>query len=215
MGRIRKFRPSRTLARKQGTIQPKLKIYAFCEGMNTEPKFIREFSREQSNGLVSVEAIGAAGAPFQIVSSAVMKKLELEKVAASSGDSLDEKFEVWAVFDKDEHPKIPEAFQKAASNNIHVAFSNPCFELWPALHYKNQSAPIHRHKLQSDLSKLIPNYKNKGSKEVAFSDLPDEYTLARSRAIALTKEHVAVGTPLGNPYTDVYQLFDKIIHNGK
>lgn len=215
MGRPRQFRPSRSLARKKGKIEPKFKIFAFCEGLNTEPKFIEDFSRENSNGLVTVTIVGAAGSPFKIVSTAVKKKEELDEIAASSGDSLDEKFEVWAVFDKDEHPKIPEAFQKAKANNIHVAYSNPCFEIWPILYFKNQTAPIHRHKLQSDLGKLIPNYNKKGSKEISYSDLPNEYAKAKSKAIALQNDHVAIGTPLGNPYTDVFMLFDKIIQNGK
>lgn len=215
MGIPRKLRPSRSLTRKKGTIEPKLMIYAFCEGLNTEPKFIKEFSEANGNGLVRVSIVGAAGSPFKIVSTAVDRKIELDIAAEASEDPLDKKFEVWAVFDRDEHLKISEAFQKAKVNNINIAYSNPCFELWPILHFKQQTAHIHRHKLQSDLGKCIPNYNKKGSKEVAYGDLPDEYISARAKAIALKEEHIAIGTPLGNPYTDVYMLFDKIIENGK
>ncbi|WP_351019617.1 RloB family protein [Shewanella sp. AC91-MNA-CIBAN-0169] len=215
MGSPKRFRPSRSLARKKDKIEPGFKIFAFCEGLNTEPKFIEDFIRENSNGLVTVITIGAAGSPFKIVSTAVTKKKELDEIAKLSMDSLDEKFEVWAVFDKDEHPKIPEAFQKAEANNVYIAYSNPCFEIWPILHFKNQTAPIHRHQLQSDLGKLIPNYKKKGSKEIVYSDLPNAYAEAKLKAIALGKDHIAIGTPFGNPYTDVFKLFDKIIKNGK
>jgi hypothetical protein len=37
--------------------------------------------------------------------------------------------QVWCVFDRDEHSKIHEAFDRAKAHGIEIVFSNPCFEL--------------------------------------------------------------------------------------
>lgn len=48
--------------------------------------------------------------------------------------------EVWAVFDKDQHPKCKEAFEKADKEingkKVQVAFSSICFEYYVLLHFK-------------------------------------------------------------------------------
>jgi len=44
--------------------------------------------------------------------------------------------EIWALFDRDQHPRIPEAFAKLAGcDRIRVAFSHPSFDLWLLLHF--------------------------------------------------------------------------------
>lgn len=204
-----------SIGRKKGKKKPKIFIYAYCEGANTEPQFIEDFSLSMGNGLVSVEATGASGVPKTIVNKAASKKRELERYAKKSGDPLDKAFQVWAVFDRDEHPMVPEAFEKADSNGIRVAYSNPCFELWPLLHLREQSAEIHRHDLQRRLGEEIPSYDPKRSKNVNLNSLGNNYRLAKSRALRLKEMHNQVGSPKANPYTDVYKLFDVIIENGK
>ncbi|WP_114725898.1 RloB family protein [Vibrio cholerae] len=211
----KKRREPRSLKRKGGNKQPKIKIVAFCEGKNTEPQFLRDFSIQNGNGLVDVQPIPAAGVPLTIVQKAVIHKKELEALAAKSNDPIDSKFQVWAVYDRDEHPNIPQAFDMAFANDIKVAYSNPCFELWPMLHFREQNASIHRHALQKDLGKEIKTYNVKGSKSVTLGSLKDDYATARQRAININKRHIAVSADKPNPYTDVYLLFDEIIGNGK
>lgn len=44
--------------------------------------------------------------------------------------------EIWALFDRDQHPGIPKAFARLAGHErIHVAFSHPSFDLWLLLHF--------------------------------------------------------------------------------
>lgn len=205
-----------SLARK-GKVQNKVKIklVAVCEGQNTEPDFIDDFRLAKGNGLVDVRAIRAAGVPLTIVDKAIAEKKALAKVARRSADPIDRNFEVWAVFDRDEHPHIPAAFDKAYANGIKIAYSNPCFELWPMLHIRNQGAEIHRHDLQRALSIELPCYDADGAKVVKLADLPNNYDEAKRRAEALGRRHEEVGVPKANPYTDVYNLFDAIIENGK
>jgi hypothetical protein len=42
--------------------------------------------------------------------------------------------------DVDEHPRLDEARVQAHDNDIRVAISNPCFELWLVLHFRSQNA---------------------------------------------------------------------------
>lgn len=54
--------------------------------------------------------------------------------------------EVWAVFDKDGHPKIAEAFELAAipinNKTVNIAFSSISFEHWLLLHFERNNNPF-------------------------------------------------------------------------
>lgn len=159
----RKFPSRRSLDRKLGDKSPKVLFKVVCEGKNTEPNYLKEFSAEFGNDLVKVETIGAAGVPLTIVKKAVDLKRSVKYKKNKNG--FEGLSEFWAVFDYDEHPNIPQALNIARDNQVFVAKSNPCFEIWPLLHFVFQRAPIDRHKLQSELSKHMKNYSKNGSKD--------------------------------------------------
>ena len=204
----------RNLSRGKPHKKPKLTIYAYCEGKNSEPDYLTAFCRINGNGMVHVTSLKAQGVPKTIVNRCILKKDELVESYKKSKDPLDNKYEIWAVFDCDEHPCINESFQRADSKGIYVAYSNPCFELWALLHIRSQEANIHRHDLQSVLAKELSGYDIK-SKKICAVLLNNNYDEAKERAINLSKRHEAVGSPFANPYTDIYKLLDKIIANGK
>jgi hypothetical protein len=159
----RKFPSDKKLNRKLGNRSPKFKYIAICEGQNTEPEYLHEFVKDHGNGLVEIETV-TAGVPLTIVQRAVERKREYVRTAKNGFEYL---FEVWAIFDIDEHPNIPQALRQAEDNKIFVARSNPCFEIWPVLHIEFHRAYIHRHDLQKKLESLMPSYqKSKGKKIV-------------------------------------------------
>ena len=71
-------------------------------------------------------------------------------------NSFEKNDEVWAVFDRDEHPKFDEAVSLCESNGLGVARSNPCFELWLILHERDYDRPDHRDAVQRELKNLRP-----------------------------------------------------------
>lgn len=216
MGRKMDFRPQRPIKRKTNRLKPNIKLYIFCEGKNTEPEFIDGFRKMHGNSLVELIIEPAAGAPLTLVTKARSKAKELKRLAAKSLDPLEKLYEVWAVFDRDEHPKIREAFEMADAHNIFVGYSNPCFELWPYLHFKEHNAAVHRHDLQRKLKSEIPSYCPKKAKIVTPCLMPkNSYAVAKDRALRLSLMHKKVDSAKENPYTDVYILFDKIIENGR
>ncbi|WP_175514072.1 RloB family protein [Oceanisphaera psychrotolerans] len=216
----RNIRKSSSVSRGKGSsIKPKIKIIAYCEGKNTEPEFLKSFSLIHGNGLIKIECVGAAGVPVTIVNTCAEKIRELNKIAKKSNEPLDNDYQVWAVFDRDEHHNVEAAIEKARANNIKVAFSNPCFEIWPYLHFDNQTAPIHRLDMQKKLEGVLEGYDHKRSKTVCAKKIHEtgNYEKAKRRAIDMIAQHEQVGIMKVdmNPSTNAHELLDLIIKNGR
>ena len=111
-----------------GLIPAKPKIVIVCEGKVTEPRYFNDFTDHHGNSLVTVTTIGGCGVPLCVVERAVREKHALTHTARRSKDSYDQQFDVWAVFDRDAHPKpqVPQAFALAKRHGIRIAFANPC-----------------------------------------------------------------------------------------
>ena len=69
--------------------------------------------------------------------------------------------DVWAVFDKDEHPKHEEAFSLAEQlindRKVNIAFTSIAFEYWILLHFEMNLTPFKKSmcRITNDLSKRI------------------------------------------------------------
>lgn len=214
-----KFRENRSIKRTSGKKKPNVKIYVFCEGKNTEPDFIKEYSEIYGNNMIEVFLARAQGVPKSIVKNAIEKKNVLDRIAKKSNDKLDKKFQVWAVFDRDEHPEIPNALQSAKSNNIKVAFSSPCFEIWALAHFIKQTAEIGRKEAQSALKKYLSGYDPKNNKTISAAALEklNKYddVVQEFKKISLYHDECSISMIDKNPYTDIHVLLDKIKNNGK
>jgi len=140
--------------RKQRQILPKVVIV--CEGEVTEQIYFHGIRVARRIGLDRVVIYGAAGDPKRVVDKAVGEKKENDARNKSQGIVAADT--VWAVFDRDEHRKIPEAMQKATQNGIGIAFSNPNFELFLLLHFEPLNREEHREKVTRLLKKHIPDY---------------------------------------------------------
>ena len=65
------------------------------------------------------------------------------KARARSSGTNGEIDEVWCIFDVEwpqNHPNLDRAIARAREQGVRVAVSNPCFELWLALHFEDQTA---------------------------------------------------------------------------
>lgn len=208
----RRIPQSKPISRKLGKKSPKFLIIAFCEGKNTEPEYLKSFARHHSNNLVEVQTIAPAGAPLTIVQSAVARKKQED--AKKKTNSFDGLYEIWAVFDIDEHPNIPQALDMAKANQVHTAISNPCIEIWFLWHFTFHQSHIHRHDLQRELAKYMASYQSDGSKLIDYERIKDQYVSAKTRAEKQLTNHAATGNSSGNPSTTFYKLLEKIIENG-
>ena len=119
--------------------------------------------------------------------------------------------EVWGVVGVDEYPALPDARGQARDNGIKLAISNPCFELWLLLHFREQNAHIERHAV----AKLLRNYIRDYQKHVPFGALRDGYSEAVQRARKLDTRHIEIGAEGDNPSTNVYILTERIREFGR
>lgn len=133
--------------------------------------------------------------------------------------------ELWALFDRDEHTGIPEAFAAAKKAGVQVAFSHPSFDLWLLLHFnsfsgaQNGSDTIVHKKLQQQ--KHWETFSDNGDKSVKgerAATLTGKQNAAAKRARKLTNDcptpacsentgHADHCDPLKrDPSTDVWEL---------
>ena len=196
---------ARRIARRPAARPPAARIVVATEGVSTEPEYLKVFSRVHGDRSVRVVPIRVGGDPRTVVERAI------EESEKSKRDRLATRDSVWAMFDRDNHKRFDEARDLARGNDIRLAISNPCFELWGILHYQEQNAPLERKECQRKLGKLCPDY-NAGAGKV-FGDreaIERRYSVAVERASLSVKRREEEGAPRGNPSTTVHLLTEFI-----
>jgi hypothetical protein len=143
--------------------------------------------------------------------------VEQERKAIKAGEK-----EVWIVCDRDGHAHAAKAIE-LKSENIHVAFSNPCFELWLLLHYAYCSRPFHsdstvgskdRDDLQNEIGQYLKGFdcEQKTVQAAHHPELAGRYETARGNAIRFARELTESGqSRLEKTNTNVYELVESIL----
>lgn len=200
------------LRRRRYRREPKRRFVLVCEGKNTEPAYFAALSRVWSSALIEVKTIAAVGVPYTVACSAVdwAQSLGLAARSRKALDSFEEGDEVWAVFDRDEHPRFDEAVALCQEQGVGVARSNPCFELWLIMHDEDFDKPDGRHAVQAHLQKLRPEYDKKGPKKPDSSALVAKVEEAEARAKAQLLRRAKERSPYGRPSTTVGHLTQAI-----
>ena len=194
------------LRRRKWIVEPRPRMLVCCEGEVTEPSYLNGLKVQLQIRLVHIEVVPGGSNPKTLVDHAVERKQQAERDARREKDDNLKYDEVWCVFDVDAHEYIPEAKQKAGANDIRLAISNPCFELWLLLHFRDQRQHIERHQTQSACREHMPAY----DKEVPFGLLFPHYQSAVQRALQLDHWQDTRGCAGENPSTGVYQLTERI-----
>ncbi len=201
-------RPIPALKRRGPLREPKRRFTLFCEGRNTEPAYFKAIERAYRSAQIDVKIEPGAGVPHTISKRAVKfaKSVGLARNSRRKKDSFEKRDEVWAVFDRDAHPRFQEAVALCDQHGIKVARSNPCFEVWLILHERDYNKPNRRDKVQRELQKLRSDYDKKGSKTLNCDDLVTRVQVAEQRGEEQLKRREQGGDPYGNPSTTVGRL---------
>ena len=207
----RKSRTARRISRKDPVRSPALRIVVVSEGKVTEPGYLKVFFDRLHGDQSSARLVlrKGVGDPRAVVERAIKESKELRHNRLGGRDT------VWAMFDRDEHPRFAQAKDMARGNRrnrIRFAISNPCFELWGILHYQECDAPLDRHECQKKLGELCPGYSNKKGK--IFDDpevIESKYQDAVGRAENALTRRREEGDPEGNPSTTVHRLTEHIL----
>ena len=144
------------------------------------------------------------------VAERAVEEAETRKRGRAKPAPFEEGDRVWAVFDRDAHPRFDEAVALCERHGIGVARSDPCFELWLILHEREYDPPCGRGAVQTELARLRPEYDRRGAKTVDCDDLVNRVEAAEQRAEAQLRRRTEEGAPFGNPSTTVGRLTREI-----
>jgi RloB-like protein len=198
--------------RRRGPVRDPLPlILVVCEGEVTEPQYVDAFRLEQGANTVRVHVQAPGGDPKALVETAIRLRDEAARQAKRERDQNLAYDEAWCVFDVDEHARSAEARQLAATGRIHLAVSNPCFELWLLLHFTERTA----HATTAQVARLLRGHLPSYEKHVRFEDVRHGYADAVLRSQALDRRHEEMNSIGGNPSTGVYRLTERIRRFGK
>ncbi len=173
------------------------------EGSVTEPQYIDVFRQCFGHRNARLQMVRGARDPNSVVKRAVE---ELDKL---TNDALAGKDTVRAMFDRDTHPEFHEAQKRASSLGIRLAVSNPCFELWGILPFRDQNAHLVQRECQRMLEELCSHYNRRSNKVFASEELVRTGSaIAATRARQLLELQNRNGTPGGCPSTTVHELLE-------
>jgi hypothetical protein len=197
---------SRRPARRQPFLDPKPTILVVCEGRVTEPEYFRALKTASRNPRVFVELVEGQGVPLSVVRAAKTLKDQASKRARRERDDNLAYDSVWCVYDMDDHPHHHEAREMAGANSINLAISNPCFELWLLLHFRDDPGAVDRVRLRAMLKERDPDY----DKHITHPDYLHAYETASLRAKRMDEGACSRGDSGCNPSTTVYKLTREI-----
>ncbi|GAA0432676.1 hypothetical protein Aca07nite_19910 [Actinoplanes capillaceus] len=173
----------------------------------TEREYFGDLRRELRGSLVTIDIPKERGDPLRLVQEAVRRRDEAAKLARRLGDDNERFDSVWCVCDVDEHHRLEDAVELAEKKRINMAVSNPCFELWPALHFDGCS----RHMTANSLKQLLRGNMKGYDKSLDCRKLDGLRPIAINNAMELERLHGRNGNALNsNPSTGVWRLVEKL-----
>lgn len=194
------------LKRRAGKREPKRRFVIFCEGAKTEPAYFTALKKRYPQ--IEIVLMKDHGVPDTLARMAVEQAKRLRREGTNSFEQRDE---IWAVFDRDQHPKFDEAVQRCESNRVGVGRSNPCFELWLILHHQDYDKPDGRHAVQAHCERVCDGYDKHSSKTPDCSGLLAHVEAAIKRAEDQLARRKNEGEEFGCPSTTVGNLVQAIL----
>ena len=198
-------RSPKPLRRRVEIRAPRRTLAVFCEGQRTEPEYLEALRRDSEVRIVAavdlrIESPGEGSVPMKLVKMAIAARERASREEAE----IDE---FWCVFDvewPEHHPALSEATELADKNGIKLAVSNPCFELWLALHFVD-----HKGFLDNDgARRLRRSHDGQAGKGLSGARYMPLRKVAAQRAAVLERLHSTNGTkfPHDNPSSGMHRL---------
>jgi RloB-like protein len=188
--------------REVGTRDPIPTFLIVCEGEKTEPNYFKKFPVSTRPEVIIV------GAGCETI-SVVNKAIELMANATKPFDR------VWCVFDRDPSnvnntaTRFRQALQVAAKENIKVAYSNECFEIWYLLHFHLYNTAVPRSDYKKKLTKSLGCDYAKNSDDM-YARLEDKQSQAIKNAQILLASYDPHDPERDNPATTVHLLVEEL-----
>ena len=202
---VRRAEAGRSLKRRVAIRTPRKTLVVFCEGTRTEPDYLDALKRQPAvRNIAAVDLRVETGQGRTDPRSLVSLAIEARRRAIDTDEEIDE---FWCVFDVEwprNHPNLQEAMAMARQNNVEIAVSNPCFELWLILHFQSQGSWLDTDEA-CRLRGRLDGSSGKGLKATAYMPLVD---IAARRAAGLEERHLRQSAkfPHNNPSSGMYRL---------
>ena len=176
-----------------------------CEGEKTEPNYFRSFPISTRP---EITIVGAGCETIAVVNKAIELMTERAKTRAFD--------RVWCVFDRDPSrvnntaQRFNEALRLAKKEDIEVAYSNECFELWYLLHFHFYDTAVPRSDYYKKLTTLLKYDYAKNSDDM-YAKLEDKQPQAIKHARKLLASYDPNHQPESdNPATTVHLLVEEL-----
>lgn len=199
----------RPLKRKVETRRPRKTLVVFCEGEKTEPEYLDALKRQPSvRDVAAVDLRAKTGRGGSVTRTLVAMATDARSRAIDEEGEIDE---FWCVFDVEwprNHPGLKEAIQQARANDVKLAISNPCFELWLILHFRDQAAWLDNNEARR-LRRQLDGSSDKGLDAAKYMHLIGD---AAGRAAELDRRHMQNSTafPHDNPSSGMHRLLASV-----
>ncbi len=195
------------MVREIGLREPQSILVIVSEGEKTERKYFSNY-RKRGCGLKIETPNTSKTDPIGLVEFAQRQIINYEL-------EPDKDDEVWCVFDVDDNEEnIQEAVEMARENNIKIALSNPCFEIWFLLHFKFRDTRLTCDDAINEIRNYLPDY---SKNEDVFYEIADNREDAMSHAKKLNEIHQKrnneLYSPESNPSTQVFELVEYILNH--
>lgn len=193
-------RQPHSVERRLGNRPLNRQILIVCGGTVTEKQYFDGLRGKLGLKAVTITVVGKPLDSLSVVEFAIKKR------------NQENPDEVWCVLDVESphtNPTFGPAILKAQAESIKLAVSNPAFEFWYLLHYKNSNRPYYNaYELEQDLTRQLPNY-SKNAK--VFSALFPHTQAAVERANQVWENHPDKHSSFPNPSTSVFKLVQYLL----
>lgn len=188
--------------RKRNTRKVKKRLFILCEGEKTEYNYFTELVRSKN----------VRGRPITLKVVTTKRNTARELVEEAIKSRELPKDEAWAVFDKNGYTKHAEAFNKARSNDIKIAFSSISFEFWILIHFEYTTRTFHKSNEIIKYLKRYFDYKKNDDKIYEYLKIKTKVAEKHAKKVRKFQKETNPGHKIYrlNPYTNVDELINSI-----
>jgi len=193
-----------------GKAQKPITILIGTEGKETEPQYFNiVINRKRIRERANVKVIGRLGQHKQLIDRVVT----LRALKAKALNIEEQDVECWAVCDRDTmNCTLNELEEYAAANDVYVAFSDPCFEIFLLQHLTRSATNLNAKqlglKITSELKIINSKITYNKSNLLWFDELVDSDPKALDRAVQNSNYIEDVGN---TPYVTVHKLLQRLL----
>ncbi len=213
MDRQSRKRTEAALARGKPSRRPRECILIICEGEETEPNYFNSLWRHIRLRTVEVKVVGQGAEILGVVAAALQLRDEREDDARESVQTAPFD-EVWCVVDtesRNHNPSWERGVDKATSNGLRLAWSNPCFEYWILLHFDRVGRNFYGYEgIKPHLRRHIPTYEKASDYfEVLAPRIPR--AIENSKGVHRAQWQDTPRAIDCNPATTAHELVERLI----